>query len=657
MPHVDNLINEIRSAQGSGGGTMGSKVSAHSSPPAAPPAASEKVQPSAPKTEPPLATAPSRVVGKGSLPKLVMNSPAEQQSIIWRFLGSKTTTKEAGSRDIFDTPFSPDAQQQIINKATKDQDGLRKGCGDKWKLPTDHDSTGVTNDDSTDSLGTSTDALYCPSSKTDSPFNKKINFAKGSSAASVLTEDLCRKLKAMKQDDEEGDKTKEVVKSTEEQGRGEAEEGEEGGSAGVTKKRTCRTWAFWLLILLVIPLITVVVFILPRAYYSGHLSADNETETNGTQVNFITYMSKLGYGKLKKADRDSVVQTVSKITEIFTVIEDQSSMSDQTAGGSESASSDKATTDVVYVSEEQQQQQEQQLLQVSLKPTTEDYSLIQEASDMMILSSEAHATISEMQSSPSQSSLASTSPVSTSPVSTSPVSTSPPPGSPPQDKTPINSDQISPTILRAVFDSLFKSRRGEDVVLPEFIAMYRNMMVFFGSFGGFANIQTQMLDNRIQNLELYTKRREGLQYETLRSMIHYEDTSGKIGSTYPFSGTILFTCLHRHLQFLALSLTNIVHLQPQQPLLEAFKPAYETVLSWHHTWFVEQFYKVGMALLPLKEEAIRRLKVTQGEDVSNDVLAASIRLVVNEVDKLTNLSQDILTRTDALKKIPEEVIT
>nr|XP_045620547.1 uncharacterized protein LOC123771864 isoform X2 [Procambarus clarkii] len=587
MPHVDNLINEIRSAQGSGGGTMGSKVSAHSSPPAAPPAASEK----------------------------------------------------------------------IINKATKDQDGLRKGCGDKWKLPTDHDSTGVTNDDSTDSLGTSTDALYCPSSKTDSPFNKKINFAKGSSAASVLTEDLCRKLKAMKQDDEEGDKTKEVVKSTEEQGRGEAEEGEEGGSAGVTKKRTCRTWAFWLLILLVIPLITVVVFILPRAYYSGHLSADNETETNGTQVNFITYMSKLGYGKLKKADRDSVVQTVSKITEIFTVIEDQSSMSDQTAGGSESASSDKATTDVVYVSEEQQQQQEQQLLQVSLKPTTEDYSLIQEASDMMILSSEAHATISEMQSSPSQSSLASTSPVSTSPVSTSPVSTSPPPGSPPQDKTPINSDQISPTILRAVFDSLFKSRRGEDVVLPEFIAMYRNMMVFFGSFGGFANIQTQMLDNRIQNLELYTKRREGLQYETLRSMIHYEDTSGKIGSTYPFSGTILFTCLHRHLQFLALSLTNIVHLQPQQPLLEAFKPAYETVLSWHHTWFVEQFYKVGMALLPLKEEAIRRLKVTQGEDVSNDVLAASIRLVVNEVDKLTNLSQDILTRTDALKKIPEEVIT
>nr|XP_053648592.1 uncharacterized protein LOC128699840 isoform X2 [Cherax quadricarinatus]XP_053648593.1 uncharacterized protein LOC128699840 isoform X2 [Cherax quadricarinatus]XP_053648594.1 uncharacterized protein LOC128699840 isoform X2 [Cherax quadricarinatus] len=436
------------------------------------------------------------------------------------------------------------------------------------------------------------------------------NEGKMESAETVHKEvlDGCIKVEKQEQQEQEQEQEQEEGNTTDKtlmlQKKLEAEVGR---GEGKNKTRDCRYWLLWVLMVLVIPLMILIVFVvMPRVYFMKYHVLETASENRGLPADFADYMAKLGYGRLESLPNDSVKPTITEITVLSSVSPPGGTSSVHDKVPLKEGSSSEVTEASVYLPEDDLQHEP------SVEPT-EVHVGIQESTDKKILKNASH------------------------------------------NLAAVHVAQIKPTILKTVFFSLEKCRRGEDVVLLEYISMYRNLMLFFGSFGGFANIQTQMLDSRIQNLELYTKKRESLQYETLKSMIHYEDTSGKIGSVYPFSGTILFTCLHRHLQFLASSLVNLVYLHPQQSLQEAFRPAYEAALLWHHSWFVERFYLMGMTLLPTKEEALRRLWVTLGEEVSNHALVASLRFVIRELDMVTNLSEDILTDTGALRKIPEEV--
>ncbi|ROT78044.1 hypothetical protein C7M84_003267 [Penaeus vannamei] len=221
----------------------------------------------------------------------------------------------------------------------------------------------------------------------------------------------------------------------------------------------------------------------------------------------------------------------------------------------------------------------------------------------------------------------------------------------------IHPSQMKPTMLQLLYVNILRCRSHGDIVLAEYIRMYRLLNAFLSNFGSFAAVQTQMLEDRIRNLEIRHQGVNREEYQSLSSMIRFEDAAGTVGDIDPVSGTILFTCLQRHLQYLSLALHAIIPLPRDEPLLHPFESAYRTVLASHHNWFVEKFYLVGLAMLPSKEQAVAHLRASQGEYVSMEDLMSSLRLVVRELDELTEATEVVLETSGVLGRIPTQVVT
>ncbi|XP_068232580.1 uncharacterized protein [Palaemon carinicauda] len=217
--------------------------------------------------------------------------------------------------------------------------------------------------------------------------------------------------------------------------------------------------------------------------------------------------------------------------------------------------------------------------------------------------------------------------------------------------------KIKPLLLKLLFKSILLCQESEDILMPGYIQMYRYLNSFLSSFGGFAAVQTRMLEDRVNQLESYTLGDQKLDYHKLFKMVYFEVASGSINNTDPFSATILFTCLHRHLQYLALTLEYILTIHPDQSLQLAFDTAYEKTLAKHHTWIVKSIYDVGMNMLPTKNRATLLLSIRQVEKVAIPELEESLSLVISELTILNDLGESILNQTDVFSVIPEQVIT
>lgn len=217
--------------------------------------------------------------------------------------------------------------------------------------------------------------------------------------------------------------------------------------------------------------------------------------------------------------------------------------------------------------------------------------------------------------------------------------------------------KIKPNVLKLVLKYIKSCQKSGDIILTDYIRMYRYLNSFLSSFGGFAAIQTKMLEERVKQLEEMTFGEHALDYQHLFQMIYFEVASGRVDDVEPFSGTLILTCLHRHLQFLTLALENILTLNEGDSLQVAFETAYQKVLSSHHTWLVEWIYKVGMNMLPTKEQAVTLLGIRQVEDVDLEELMDSFRIIIEQFNSLIEVTEGILKQTDALEILPKQVIT
>uniref|UniRef100_A0A0P4WMF6 Glycolipid transfer protein domain-containing protein n=1 Tax=Scylla olivacea TaxID=85551 RepID=A0A0P4WMF6_SCYOL len=222
-----------------------------------------------------------------------------------------------------------------------------------------------------------------------------------------------------------------------------------------------------------------------------------------------------------------------------------------------------------------------------------------------------------------------------------------------------NAVDIRPKILKVIHLKAQQCQQGGEVFLASYVDMYRHLLNFFHIFGTFASVQGRMLEARLLSLERYIRSGDGQHYSTLAAMIHFEDAIGRIGRISPFSGTTLFTCLQRHLQFMSRCLANVLPLSPDTSLLRAFQAAYQEVLAVHHEWFVENFYQTGIGMLPTKEAALQGVSSIEGDgdDTSTEVLHSSILAVVRVLHQVTEASEVTLVSTNALQKIPKQVVT
>ena len=223
----------------------------------------------------------------------------------------------------------------------------------------------------------------------------------------------------------------------------------------------------------------------------------------------------------------------------------------------------------------------------------------------------------------------------------------------------IHAEDIKPTILRVIYQKAQECQHGGEVQLARYVEMYRHLLNFFHIFGTFASVQGRMLESRLYSLESYIHSRDGPHYIMLSAMIHFEDVTGRISRISPFSGTAIFTCLQRHLQFMTRCLANVLTLRLDMSLLHAFRTAYQEVLSIHHAWFVDNFYLAGIGMLPTKEAALQGMVSIQGEDqvISMEVLQSSILAIVRALHQVTKVSEAALVTTNALQKIPKKVVT
>lgn len=229
-----------------------------------------------------------------------------------------------------------------------------------------------------------------------------------------------------------------------------------------------------------------------------------------------------------------------------------------------------------------------------------------------------------------------------------------------QDHHQNNAAEIKPKILKEIHLGAQQCLAETEVLTAKYIDFYRNFLHFFHIFGSFAIVQGRMLENRILSLEGHIQGRDGNHYTTLSKMIQFEDSTGKIGDVFPFSGTTLFTCLHRHLQFMTRCLANVLTLEADASLFPAFKSAYEDVLAIHHAWYVRKFYLAGLSMVTTKQAALWALSLAQsgeGDIASPKELLDGISSVVTCLKVLTEATEITLEVSETLKKIPKEVIT
>lgn len=229
-----------------------------------------------------------------------------------------------------------------------------------------------------------------------------------------------------------------------------------------------------------------------------------------------------------------------------------------------------------------------------------------------------------------------------------------------QDHQQKKAAEIKPKILQVIHLNTQQCLVQNELLLGNYVDFYRHFLHFLHIFGSFAIVQGRMLENRLLSLEGHIHGKDRQHYTTLAKMVQFEDTTGKIGAVSPFSGTTIFTCLHRHLQFMSRCLANVLTLEPDASLFPAFRTAYQDVLAIHHTWFVKKFYLAGISMMTTKQAALKVLSLAQsGEDdiVSPKELLEGISIVVMGLEDLTEATETILEVSDALQKIPKQVIT
>lgn len=216
-------------------------------------------------------------------------------------------------------------------------------------------------------------------------------------------------------------------------------------------------------------------------------------------------------------------------------------------------------------------------------------------------------------------------------------------------------ENMKPTVLKLLYHSILRCHENGDINMKSYTNMYRYLNSFLTTFGTFAATQSKMLNDRIHTLEKL--REHNINYTLASTMFKYETASGLIDNEYPISGSMIFTCLHRHLQYLTEALRNIEKLRPNQSLFIAFKAAYDDVLAAYHHWFVERFYLLGLTTLPTKGNALMKLNDRFVEISSMAQLSKGLNLIIEQLHDLNQATEILINKHNVTEMVPAQVIT
>ena len=129
--------------------------------------------------------------------------------------------------------------------------------------------------------------------------------------------------------------------------------------------------------------------------------------------------------------------------------------------------------------------------------------------------------------------------------------------------------------------------------------------------------------SKIDILEEFRNRETCDKFESFKSMLDYEKTSGLLNKTDYVSGSRTLLRLHRGLDFIREFLRALGELQPNDKTCAVCQNAYNNTLAQYHPWLIRKGAVMAMYTLPTRDQLLNRvcLDVQQAIPLLPDMLA------------------------------------
>ena len=164
---------------------------------------------------------------------------------------------------------------------------------------------------------------------------------------------------------------------------------------------------------------------------------------------------------------------------------------------------------------------------------------------------------------------------------------------------------------------------------------------FFHSLGTVFGFVASDVDSKIKILESYRSDGErGNHYETLKSMVEYEENDNLLRDKKRPSGARTILRLHRALKFFSLFMSEVSQVEDTACTGPLARDCYTKTLANYHTWLIQKAASVAMYALPTRDGLVEKAFVKSSIESSGDKQAEWKRHS-DEMEKMANFADKV----------------
>lgn len=149
------------------------------------------------------------------------------------------------------------------------------------------------------------------------------------------------------------------------------------------------------------------------------------------------------------------------------------------------------------------------------------------------------------------------------------------------------------------------------------------------------------VDTKIKTLESYRLDQEvGNYYETLKSMVEYEESNDLLRDKKRPSGARTILRLHRALKFFSSFMLEVSQIEDSAHTGPLARECYKKTLANYHSWFIQKTASVAMYALPTRDGLVEKAFVKSDIESSGDKQAEWKRHS-DEMEKMAKYADNV----------------
>lgn len=162
--------------------------------------------------------------------------------------------------------------------------------------------------------------------------------------------------------------------------------------------------------------------------------------------------------------------------------------------------------------------------------------------------------------------------------------------------------------LELVLNSFKKCLEGDDeraVVLDEYLKAFHELCRFFKLTGALLGFVAKDIEGKIKSLEQHLHSKQGRHYQTVQSMIKFEENKGITHQKWTqSSGCRMLLRLHQALEFILEFMERLRVSEEEEKIASLAWDVYRQTLYNHHPWVTRKVAQVAVYALPPKKHLI-----------------------------------------------------